>query len=159
MDPLINYAVLLCLFAVLSPILKVYIRESVKRQKKDTQKEETFREMLQIQRIYERERKPYALEAKAIFTNLCKQGLLHRDDLVLIAKLLEECMGDYQHEYQGRRFKNEYHRIYAYLQNWHIDERQWQNIINYLNKTYEREEAKNGIHLNDTCDSDGLQRV
>jgi hypothetical protein len=133
---LLKLAALAILFTVVLPIFKYYIREKAK-QKPKVQQDESFRELLTIKSIYERERKPYALEARAIFNSLCKQGNLHRNELVLIRKLLEECMGEYKHEYDNMKFKNEFHRIYAYLQNWHIDRYQWVKIIDFMNEIHE----------------------
>jgi hypothetical protein len=64
---------------------------------------------------------------------------MDRENMVLLRKLLEESMGDLKHEYDGWKFDNEFHRIYTYMKNWHIDVYQWEEIIDFLNEVYEQD--------------------
>jgi len=139
---LLKLAALVIFFTFILPVLKFYIQAKVKEQKKiQRNKPICFTELKALKEIYEKERKPYYLEARAIFNSLCKQGKMHHEDIVLFRKLLEDSVGSYIQEYKGYKFENEYNRIYVYLKNWHIDVSQWEQIINYLNEIYESEKA------------------
>jgi hypothetical protein len=140
---LLTLATLSILVTVILPILKFYILAKAKERIKEQSKsqEMNFKELQQLKEIYVRERKEYYLEARELFNSLCKQGAIHGEDLVLLRKLLEESLGEYAKDYKGYKFDNEFKRIYVYMKSWHIEVRQWKQIIDFLNKQFEREVA------------------
>jgi hypothetical protein len=128
---------------VVLPILKVYIQEKARQRAKEKKNPSmNFTELKELKGIYEQERKPYYLEARQLFNELCKQGRMHHEDVVLLKRLLEESLGAFVEEYKGYKFQNEYNRIYVYLKNWHIDVPDWERILNFLNELYEESEVE-----------------
>lgn len=141
---LLKLAALVFTFTVVLPILKVYIQEKAKQKAREKKiSSMTFADLKKLKEIYERERKPYYLEARQLFNELCKQGRMRHEDAVLLRRLLEESLGAYAEEYKGYKFQNEYNRIYVYLKNWHIDVRDWKRVLNFLNEVYEESEVEN----------------
>jgi hypothetical protein len=140
---LLKLAALVFTFTVVLPILKVYIQLKMKQKRKVKETGESFAQLKAIKEIYERERKPYYLEARQLFNELCKKGKMHHEDAVLLRRLLEESLGAYAKEYNGYKFQNEYNRIYVYLKNWYIDVQDWKRVLNFLNEVYEESEAEN----------------
>lgn len=137
---LLKLAAIVSFFTVILPIFKFYMQQKIKDQKKHEEKEiDNFNQLKAIKDIYLKERKPLYLQAWREFNALCKQGRMHKEDAVLLSQLIEEMLGSYADEYKGYKFKNEYNRIYVLMKNWHIDDKQWKIIINFL---YEVDEAE-----------------
>jgi hypothetical protein len=137
---LLKLAALIILFTVVLPIVRVFIQEKVKQEAKEKPRHQdmSFNELRQLKEIYDRERKPYYLEAQSIFNSLCKKGKMHSGELLLLKTLLEESLGSYVNEYRGWKFKNEFNRIYCYLKSWHITQEEWEEIIKFLNELQEK---------------------
>lgn len=88
--------------------------------------------------IWEKERKHYYEEARTIFNQLCHEGKIKREQQKTLLNLLENLLGEYTKEYKKMKFDNEFHKIYTYMKSWHLNESDWEEILEYL---YEIQES------------------
>jgi hypothetical protein len=104
-----------------------------------------------IKEIYKREREPLYLLNRDLFKDLMKVGKLTREDIFQFRYLLEDCLGEYVHDFDNyehkvkvkdksgnekevvkKGFDNECHRIYVYLKSYSLTPSNWQKINQFL---------------------------
>lgn len=115
-------------FRTANRAIKMYSSRTAKQVAKERKKAEN--EL--YKQLWEKERKHYYEEARNMFNQLCKQGKIRRSQQQALRNILESKMGEYAKEYKNMRFDNEFHRIYTYMKSYHLDQGDWEEIMEYL---------------------------
>lgn len=85
-----------------------------------------------IKEIYIEERKEYADEARELFKQLCHAGKIRKEQQKALRSLIETLLGSYAAEHKRKHYDNEFHRLYTYLKDYHLDRDDWDKILTAL---------------------------
>lgn len=87
----------------------------------------------ELKKIYKEEREPLYQEAQKLFKECMQQGILKRNEILVVKRMIKDSLKAYEEEYKDYKFQNDAHEIYTKFKNIHITENDWINILNYLN--------------------------
>lgn len=159
----ISKAIILGLFVtVLAPIMTFYVKAKMKyKSKQQESKGKVVKKQIDLQQyqaikeVYNKERKHLYLEARDLFKDNMKNGMMSKMDILELKNKIDSCLGEYAEEYKDyskvakvkqkdgsekevikKGFDNTAHEIYVKLMNFHITPNEWQEIISYL-KSFE----------------------
>lgn len=111
------------------------VKNTYKNQKKNVPgRRDTpdIQEFESIREIYFKERYKYYKESWVKFNSLLKEGRIKREEILMLRNILEDSLGDYVHDFDNFKFKSDAHRIYSYMESWHISPWQWESISKFL---------------------------
>lgn len=120
--------------AIICSDLKKYAMHTKKEVEKLKEQEKYNREAQKREflREYDAKIKPMYLEAKNLFCLLMKQRKVHSYEVADLKKILNERLGKYADHYHNYKFKNDAHEIYTKMKNFHLNEYDWELILNFI---------------------------
>lgn len=139
----INRLILIPIAIAILPVLGFYIRavamhtlskhgKEFKQQKKEEEKYNRETQKKEFLREYDAKIKPLYNEGRVLFASLMKQGKVHNYELGDLKGILNNRLGKYAEHYHNYKFKNDANEIYVKMKNFHLNEYDWELILNFL---------------------------
>lgn len=120
--------------------IKFYLLEKVKKYTQEQRRTEDKIFKLKISEIYKNEREDLYIQAKELFHHLMQDGIINRSQVLSFKSMLIKSLGRYNNDYKKMYFKNDAHEIYTKMKSQHIDDHDWEQMINYLQDLTENTE-------------------
>jgi hypothetical protein len=122
------------LFYAKAVIMHSLKREAVKHEKEVKEKEKYDRQTQKQEflREYDAKIKPLYTEGKNLFALLMKQRKVHNYEIADLKGIINNRLGKYAEHYHNYKFKNDAHEIYVKMKNFHLNEYDWELILNFL---------------------------